>query len=181
MVSSLRAGAPLPVRLRLGLQRQATSRMRYRTLKRMLVALGKEPFTPTDEMRELVRLFALNGMPHERIASHLDLELIELRFHFRRELELSNDAILADAARNILELASQREDLGVAYRANEMILKTRLKVWREPKQAEEAQLHKKVENMSLEEVEAEIERLERVQARASASEGDDTPGPGKPH
>lgn len=150
-------------------------------MKRMLVALGKEPFTPTAEMRELVRLHAFNGLPHERIAAHLGLELLELRFHFFKELELSNEAILADAARNILELASQRTDLGVAYRANEMILKTRLRVWREPKAADEGQLHKKIEHMNLEEVEAEIDRLERIQARATAEEGDDTPGPGKPH
>jgi hypothetical protein len=149
-------------------------------MRRMLVALGHEPFTPSDEMREMVRLFALNGLPHERIAAHFNLDLVELRWHFHRELELSTDEILAEAARNVLELASQRVDLGVALRANERLLTTRLSSWREPKE-EASQLHKKVDNMTLEEVEAEIERLERIEARAKASPAEDTQGPPKPH
>jgi hypothetical protein len=152
--------------------------MRDKTLKRMLVALGHEPFTATDEHRRMVRLFLLNGMSEERIAKHLELSLIELRFHFRKELELSNEQIQAECAANMIALANQTVDLGVSYRANELILKTRLKVWREPKQVEESQLHKKIENMSLSELEAELERLERAQARHTASEGGDPPGSG---
>ena len=150
-------------------------------MRRMLVALGHDGFRPTDDQRQYVRVLALNRVPHERIARLLGITMIELQFSFSDELDLAEDEILAVAAANVLELAAQRTDLGVAYRANEMILKTRLAVWREPKQAEEQAGTKRISDMSLEEVEREIDRLERAKARTAAAEEDDPPQQGKPN
>ena len=147
---------------------------------KMLAALGKEPFEPSEEQREYVRVLAFNGVPHERIAAILGLDILEVQFHFQKELELSNDILAASCARNMLQLAHQREDLGVAFRANELVLKSRVKAWREPKQAEDpSEPMARISDMGLDEVERRIAELERRRARASASEAEagDPPSP----
>ena len=150
--------------------------MRYRQAKRALVALGYEPFTPTDEQRHMVRIFTFNGMEPARIAMHLSITEVELKAHFWKELELSNEAFLGESASSMVELARQRHDLGVALRANEAILKTRLKIWREPKQEAESLLHKKIDNMSLEEVQRELERVRRARGEAATEAAHHPPG-----
>jgi hypothetical protein len=148
--------------------------VRKRTRMRMLAALGKQPFEPTELQREYVRTLAFNDVPHERIAQILELDLIELQFHFQRELELSNDILSASAAKNMLDLAHQREDLGVAFRANELILRSRVKAWREPKQAEDkGEPMARISDMGLDEVERRIAELERRRARASATDAEE--------
>ena len=104
----------------------------------MLVALGKEPLNPTDEQRHMVRIFRLNGMeiPTHRAAPGHQRGRAEVLLLERAGTQ-STEAFLAQSAASMVELAQQRNDLGVALRANEAILKTRLKIWREPKQEAE--------------------------------------------
>lgn len=142
--------------------------MRAKAMRRQLVALGCPPYTPTEEQRELVRVLAFNGCDHERIAAILEVRLIELQYHFRRELELSEDYILAVSAQAVRELAAQRNDLGVALRANQLMLQSRSRRWRIP--TEEVDERKPVEAMSLIEVDraiAELERRQRDHAEAA--------------
>lgn len=157
--------------------------MRRKTLRRQLVALGHEPFTPTDLQREMVRTMAFNRVPHERIARIMRLALEELLFHFQRELELGEEEILAQAAANLIRLANQDKDLKVALHANETILRARLAVWREPKAVEPQQTSetKRISDMSLEEVEAELARLKDEEDRAAGATDRDPPRSGKPH
>jgi hypothetical protein len=135
-------------------------------MMRELAALGCPPFAPTDEQRFQVRVLAFNGVPHERIAEIMELRPIELVYHFRRELDLSEDVFLAQATAAIVELATQRNDLGIAFKANELMLRTRSSRWREPKEAVDSA--PRLEDMSLTQVEAEIAKLE--QRRRAAAE-----------
>ena len=131
--------------------------MRRKTIKRHMVALGRRAFEPTEEQRLRVRLWAFNGVPEEEIASGIGVELLELRYWFAKELRYSTTQIMEVVAKNILELASQREDLGVALRANELVARTRSRAWREPK-GEEAPLSTNLESVSTE----ELERIVRL-------------------
>jgi hypothetical protein len=125
-------------------------------MERNLAALGYQPFTPTEEQRELCRVLAFNGVAHDRIAEILEMALIELVWHFRRELDLSEDFVLAKATAAMFDLANQRNDLGVAFRANELMLRTRSPRWREPKVVEATDSVRRIEDMDLGQVEAEI-------------------------
>ncbi len=151
-------------------------------MRRELAALGHDPFDPSDEQRRLCRVLALNDTPHERIAHILEITLVQLQYFFARELDLSKDAILAIAAQNMLDLSNQRLDLGVALRANELVLKTRSKSWRIP--TDEAEQGKPVERMNLAEVDDAIARLERQRRDAHAAADQEAPAPdqqAKPH
>jgi predicted metal-dependent hydrolase len=145
-------------------------------MMRELVALGCPPFTPTEEQREQVRVLAFNGVEHDRIAAILEIRPIELTYHFRRELDLSEDVILAIAAQAVRDLARQRADLGVALRANELMLKTRSARWREPKI--EAAANVRPEEMDLVQVEAAIARLERRRRDAAGAAEAEAAAPG---
>jgi len=145
---------------------------------RELAALGCPPFAPTDEQRFQVRVLAFNGVPHERIAEILELRPIELTYHFRRELDLSEDVFLAQATAAIVELASQRNDLGIAFKANELMLRTRSPRWREPKV--DVDSSPRLEDMSLTQVEAEIAKLEqRRRAAAEPADAEASPADGE--
>lgn len=146
--------------------------MRQKTMRRQLAALGCPPFEPTEDQKELVRVLAFNGVEHERIAKILEMREIELLYYFRRELDLAEDYVLAKATKAIFELAAQRNDLGVAYRSNELLLRTRSAKWREPK-AVEPEEGRPVERMTLIEVDraiAELERRRRSTAAAADAE-----------
>jgi hypothetical protein len=145
-------------------------------MMRELVALGCPPFTPTEEQREQVRVLAFNGVEADRIAAILEIRPIELVYHFRRELDLAEDVILAVAAQAVRELARQRNDLGVAFRANELMLRSRSAKWREPKV--EAVLNVRPEDMDLVEVEQAIARLERRRRDAAGADAAEAPAPG---
>lgn len=135
--------------------------MRERTIRRTLLALGCEPFTPTEDQRELVRVLSFNGVERDRIAEILELRPIELAYHFRRELDLSEDYYLAQAASTVIELAKQRSDLGVALRASEAMLRARSSRWREPRAIDPGDEGRPIETMSLIEVDHAIAELER--------------------
>lgn len=130
-------------------------------MMRELAALDCPPFSPTEEQRELVRILAFNGTDHDRIAAVLEVRPIELAYHFRRELDLSEDYVLALATKSVWELAAQRNDLGVALRANTLMLQTRSARWREPKAVDADDEGKPVDRMSLLEVDRAIAELER--------------------
>jgi AcrR family transcriptional regulator len=139
--------------------------------RRTLVALGGRVFTPTDDQRRMVVAMQLNGSALEAMAAALKITTMELRYHFQRELDLGVDVVMAQAAQNIISLANQTEDKGVALRANQAILAPRAKPWREP--PVEAQVSAgNLDDLTLAEVEAQIERLERRRRAAVAPEGE---------
>jgi hypothetical protein len=153
--------------------------MRKRYARRVLAALGKQARAPTEAEREIVKLLSFNGTPEPRIAAGLGLSVLELRYWYADILGYEADRILGRAAATVIELAAQRTDLGVALKAADMMLRSRLPAWREPK-AEEAKAPalERIESLTLFEVERELARLEDRTAEA----GEEAAGPqGKPH
>lgn len=138
-------------------------------MERNLAALGYQPFVPTEEQRELCKVLAFNGVAHERIAEILEVAPLELVWHFRRELDLAEDYVLAKATSAMFALADQRNDLGVAFRANELMLRTRSARWREPKAVEATDSVRRIEDMDLTQVEAAIAQLERRRRDAAGA------------
>jgi hypothetical protein len=125
-----------------------------------MAALGHRPFEKTAEHSELVKLLVFNGTSEARIAAGLDLAIWELRYYFADELTYSQDRLLAQATKNVLRIANQLNDDGIALRANELVLRTHSPVWREPKQVEpEEPVLDRIESLTLEEVERELARL----------------------
>jgi hypothetical protein len=106
------------------------------------------------------------------------MQQLELAYWFSRELNLSEDFVLAKATAAIFDLANQRNDLGVAFRANELMLKTRSSRWREPR-AVEAEAAKPVESMSLIEVDRALAELERRRREHAAAADAEAPAPGE--
>lgn len=140
--------------------------MRRKSARRLMVALGKAPFTKTREMSETVEALVFNGCPEARIAAGLGLDLFELRYHFADELVYSQDRLLAKAMKNVQRIADQTNELGYALEANKLMLRTHSPAWREPKQVEpEATAAiERVETLSLDEVEAELAKLGKSEA-----------------
>jgi hypothetical protein len=146
--------------------------MRRRTAQRRLVALGHQPWVPSEEQREMVKMYALNEVPHEKIARILECTLAELHYHFSRELNLGVEELLGWAAGRASWLASQNQDLGVAYRATMHLLQSRKKAWRIPKTEEpEEERQRPVARLTLAETEAEIERILARRAGRGATAG----------
>jgi hypothetical protein len=137
--------------------------MQRRTKRRQLAALGRPPFEPTDQHRQLVRLMSFNDRPIDAIAGQLEITPLEVRYHFAVELNLGRDQLLAAAAGTMVDLARQRDDLGVAFKAAELMLKTRLKAWRVPAEETADSLDPlvEIENLSLDQVEERLARIRR--------------------
>lgn len=148
--------------------------MRRRRILRELAALGYPEHIPDDATRARVRAHAMNRTPHETIAECLEIPVGVLRYYYNRELSLTDAEVLAGATLNMLELATQRKDLGVALRANETILRTRSPVWREPKAVEPAAIDDlvgvNIDRMTLEQVETALARIRGTAARAGADD-----------
>jgi len=155
--------------------------MREKRKRRELAVLqpDREPFKPTDEQREQVKIYKWNGLGEERIAALLGLTLDELRYHFAAEMEYSEDQLLGFAASRIFYLAGQNQDLGVALRASQHIAMAKSRRWRIPKEGPEdpgAGDHKRLSSMSLDDVEQELADMERrrgAQVSTPPSEGED--------
>ena len=143
--------------------------MRESNPRRQLIALGLGAYQPTDAHREMVVILKFNGTPHQRIAMALKISLIELEYWYADELELGEDAVLFKAAQRVLALSAQDRDPGVALRASQAILQPRLKSWREPK-LDPSTSAGDIDELTLEQVEREIARLERERRAAFASE-----------
>lgn len=135
---------------------------RKRLSGKELEALSLNQHEPTKLLRDKVRLHAYNRVPHEVIARILNISMPALRYWYWEELELTEHEILAMAAQNVMALANQTNDLSVALRANETLLRTRSVHWREPKAADppaDALPPAKAEQMTLQQVEAELARI----------------------
>ena len=141
--------------------------MRRKRIRRELTALGYRPFEPSEEQRRQVRILSFNNVPHERIATIMEIPLVILQYAFARDLDLATDSIVHTLTERMLELATQQRDPGVAFRATELVLKTRSKAWRIPTDVTDH--GKPVESMNLREVDEAIARLERERRDAAAS------------
>lgn len=161
--------------------------MRRKRIRRELQALGLPPHEPTEETRHQVRLLAFNRTAEPIIAEILGIDVTVLRYWYAKELDHSEIQILAQAAANMIALAGQKADLGVAFRANELILRTRLPAWREPKpiEADGTGVERPVIGLTLKEVERELARLQRPADRQEGgtppAREDPVSGQGKPH
>lgn len=148
--------------------------MRRRRIRRELAALGHPDHIPTDALRMQVRMYAFNKIEHGTIARVLDIPVGVLEYFYWRELSLTEVEVIARATQNVLELASQRTDLGVALKANEGILRSRSPHWREPRAADPAPAEDlqnvRVERLTLAQVERALARLGAT--TVDAGEGD---------
>lgn len=140
--------------------------MREKRIRQELAALGYEPFEPTDLQRDMVEMYVLNGLSEDRIAAALGISITELRYHFHREMNYSRDQLLAQAAGRMVALANQTSDLGVAFRANQLMLQANVKSWRVPSADAPDREDKPVERMTLAEVEEELARLDAIRSEA---------------
>lgn len=147
----------------------------YRS-RQELSALGEPPFQPTDYMREMCRMHVLNGLGEDQIAALFGISRTVLRYHFARELDHTKAQILAECAGRMVGLARQTEDLGVCFRANALVLQSRLKTWRIPSADAPDDQDKPLESMSLAELQRELSRLrslpENPGARAPEDDGE---------
>ena len=156
--------------------------MRKRYARRVIAVLHGQPFTATDEMRDLVKLLVFNGTPEARMASGLGLSIEELRYYFADELGYSVDRLLAETTARVIGLMRQSTDPAIALNAAKLMLQTRLKAWRMP--TDEAQEGKPIEAMTLIEVDRAIADLERQRRDAAATvdaEAAASHQQGKPH
>ena len=93
---------------------------------------GRDPHEPSDDTRRIVVLGMLNGLSLDRTAAILGLTRAALERHYRDEIDDGADLALIEASDNMLWLAGQRADLGVALSANQALLAPRVRSWREP-------------------------------------------------
>lgn len=149
--------------------------------KQALEAVTKARWKPSETHRELVRVHVLNGIPEHRIAASFGVSVDELRYHFSKELNFSREEVLAMAAHNMIRLANRDDDPATAFRANALLLQSRLKTWRVPTgdapDATEQEALKAVGKMSLEEMDAEIGRI----LARRAGRGEAAAAPADPH
>lgn len=153
--------------------------MRKRRMRRELQALGERTFDPTDDQRQWVKVYRFNGLSESRIAALMGISIESLRYHFQREMDYSRDELLGHAAGRMLHLASQNLHLGVAYKANELILQSRLREWRIPKDDSQDPQDKSLESMSIAELQRELSRVRALRANARAAAPEDA-GEGEP-
>jgi hypothetical protein len=154
--------------------------MRRCKLRRDLAALGLPKWTPSDETRDLVRVYAYNRTPHERIAHILGIELQELRIHFSKELGYGEEILLAWSAANVMKIASKVDsDPKAALSANMAMLQSRSRHWRIPT-SPEAESDVPVERMTLEQTERAIAELTERLRTAAEGAGEAQDGPEVP-
>ena len=72
------------------------------------------PFEPTEEQRRTVRAMAGFGVPHEGIATLLDIDPKTLRRHFRRELDRGAVEATAKVAQSLFQLATVDKNVAAA-------------------------------------------------------------------
>lgn len=150
-------------------------------MKKELAALGYPQWEPSNKMREEVRTFAFNRVPEEKIAGYFNLDLVELRYHFHRELGYGEQELLGWSARNVFRIAQMVETApGPALQANLTMLQARSRHWRVPKDPNEGEAAQKpISAMSLDELGARIAEIDRELARTQAADGEAEPGPAR--
>jgi hypothetical protein len=149
--------------------------VRRKRIKQELAALGFskcEDHIPTDEYRNRVRMYVINKVEHEVIARVLDIPVGVLRYFYWRELSNTDVEAQARMAQNILELATQRNDLGVALRASEFFLKAHSSTWREPRPVDPDRQGEvlRVGRLTLEQVEQALARIGATTVDAGAGD-----------
>ncbi|WP_262298989.1 hypothetical protein [Microvirga sesbaniae] len=133
---------------------------RRKTALTLVGGSGEAPHEPTPESRQIVVLGSLNNLPADRIAALIGIDRSDLERHYRDELAYGTDRVLIEAASNMLFLAHQRADLGVSLRANQAVLGTRVRSWREP-MTDALPSASQIDDMDLATLNDEIARLER--------------------
>ncbi len=71
-------------------------------------------FRPTDEQRRTVRAMAGFGVPHEDIATLLEIDAKTLRKHFRRELDRGSIEATAKVAQTLFAMATSGQNVAAA-------------------------------------------------------------------
>lgn len=77
------------------------------------MAQGRE-FEPTEEQKKTVRGMAGYGIPHEGIATILNIDAKTLRKHFRRELDLGSVQANAKVAQSLFNMATEDKNVAAA-------------------------------------------------------------------
>jgi hypothetical protein len=143
--------------------------MRESTIRRTVAVLSGERYRPSEAHRELVVLLKMNDVPHQRIANALGINQITLEYWYAKELDFGVDALMAHAAKRIVWLSNQDQDLGVALRASQAMLQPRVKAWRDPSVDVNATIGD-ISDKTLEQLEQDIAALERQRRAATAFE-----------
>lgn len=71
-------------------------------------------FEPTEDQRRTVRAMAGFGVPHDGIATLLDIDPKTLRRHFRRELDRGSVEATAKVAQSLFQLATVDKNVAAA-------------------------------------------------------------------
>ena len=144
--------------------------MRQRTIRNACSRSSQAKATrPNAADRELVVLLKLNDVSHDRIANAIGVSRLTLEYFYAKELDLGTTAIIAHCTKRMLWLANQNVDLGVALKANAMVLQPRVKTLARAA-LDVAETVGDISDRTLEQIEADIERLERQRRTAAASE-----------
>lgn len=72
------------------------------------------PFQPTEEQRKTVRAMSGYGVPHNDIATLLDVDPKTLRKHFRRELDRGSIEATAKVGQSLFRMATEGNNVAAA-------------------------------------------------------------------
>jgi len=92
----------------------------YRVQERDMAKEIEYAHYPTDIQRALVRDFYASGVPQERIAIHLQIDVKTLRKHYREDLDYNLDGMVGKLGKNLYQDA-----LAGNEKAREFWLRTR--------------------------------------------------------
>ena len=72
------------------------------------------PFEPSEEQRRTVRAMSGYGVPHDSIATILDIDPKTLRKHFRRELDRGSAEATAQVGQSLFRMATEGRNVAAA-------------------------------------------------------------------
>ena len=72
------------------------------------------PYSATDEQRRMVKAMSGYGVPHEGIATLLDIDPKTLRRHYRRELDSGSVEATAKVAQSLFQMATVDKSVAAA-------------------------------------------------------------------
>jgi hypothetical protein len=72
------------------------------------------PYSATEENRRMVKAMAGFGVPHEGIATMLDIDPKTLRRHYRRELDRGSVEATAKVAQSLFQMATVEKNVAAA-------------------------------------------------------------------
>ncbi len=127
---------------------------------RMLVKAQADDYEPNDDHRRMVRLHSYNGLSLERIAEILQVPAPAILVHYRRELQDGEDTLLAYAAQTVMTVAGMTETHPeAALKAANLMLQSRKRNWRIPKEEPAPPQAKRLEDMGLKEIDERLAQL----------------------